>query len=45
MKKASKFLRPHSSWLPDKGKYPNFSIELILGLNKAKNGNRWVMVY
>jgi hypothetical protein len=23
--------------LSDKGKYPNFSAELILGLNKAKN--------
>jgi len=32
-------------WLPDRGKYPNFSVELILGLNNAKNGRRWKIVY
>ena len=25
------------NWLPDRGKYPNFSIELIIGLNRVKS--------
>jgi len=31
--------------LPDREKYPNFSIELILGLTNAKTEKRWFIVY
>jgi hypothetical protein len=34
----------HQISLSERGKYLNFPIELILGLNNAKNGNRWVVV-
>jgi len=32
-------------WLPDKGRFPNFSIELFAGLNNSKNDQRWSVVY
>ena len=34
-----------SSWLPDRGRLPNFSVELIAGLNNSRNGQRWQIVY
>jgi hypothetical protein len=41
----SRDMEDDEDWLPDRGKYPNFSIELILGLNNAKNSNRFTVAY
>jgi len=33
------------NWLPERGRFPNFSIELFAGLNNSKNDQRWSVVY
>ena len=33
------------NWLPDRERFPNFSIELIVGLTNTRAGNRWITVF
>jgi len=44
-KAVSLRIRLLQTWLPDRAKFPNFSVELILGLNNAKSRNRWTIIY
>jgi len=38
-------ISPSEDWLPDRERFPNFSIELIVGLTNVRTGNRWIAIF